>query len=120
MSAATDLLDGLVATGLTLRGDVGPRGEKGDPGPEGPQGEKGERGEQGPRGERGPKGDPGRDGTDGAKGLPAPRALRSYVEERDARGKIALVRQQMDDGSTRRLEAHHDQSGRFTELVVVA
>lgn len=120
MSATTDLLDGLVATGLTLRGDVGPKGEKGERGPDGPKGDKGDRGDTGPRGEQGAKGDPGKDGKDGANGLPAPRPLRSYVEERDAKGKIALIRQQMDDGTSRRLAAHHDQSGRFTELVVVA
>lgn len=109
-------VDGVAEIRTTLVGRAGKDGREGPPGTTGKTivGPSGPPGRAGKDGITGPAGPPGKDG------ISPPHAVRSLVEERDAKGKIRLLIQQMDDGSTRRLEAKHDSSGRFTELVEVS
>lgn len=137
MSVADDIVTGLVASGVTITGPRGVEGRAGLPGiqgPPGPQGEQGPTGPPGPVGPPGPqglpgpagaKGAPGSDGAkgpagvDGRDGEPGPRPVRAVVEDRDSAGRISLVRQYMDDGSSFLKVAHYNAAG-LTELVEVA
>lgn len=135
MSVADDIVTGLVAAGVTItgqrgvagsegpqgdRGLEGRQGDRGPQGPPGPQGPVGPTGTQGPKGLTGSDGAPGRNGSPGAEGPPGPRPVRAVVERRDAKGRIALVRQYMNDGSSFLKSVRYDGAGRFTDFVEVA
>lgn len=79
-------------SGMSLKGETGPRGPQGPAGPQGPKGDRGEKGEKGDRGEKGSQ------GPRGYAGDPGPRGEKGEPGERGATGPQGLKGEKGDAG----------------------